>query len=88
MPYTPHATASSESEAFYELLVGSSAGKTGHNDDMDAFRHAYVSGVYAMERGSSAAAALGYSAQQIALVESILSISAETWETNGNLITV
>lgn len=59
MPYTSKNGAHEESEVFYSMLVGSTTGKTGHNDDLDAYRHAYVSAVYAMERGELTAEILG-----------------------------
>lgn len=59
MTYTSNNQAKGESELYYQLVVGSMTGKTGHNDDVDAFRHAYTSGVYAMERGETIADLLG-----------------------------
>jgi Ca2+-binding RTX toxin-like protein len=64
MSYTSHIAAQEESEDFYQLLVGSTyplnPDEPGHNDAMDAFRHAYVSGVYAMERTEPYANILGW----------------------------
>jgi len=64
MPYTSQLTAHAESEDFFYLYLNTSTyppnpGDPGHNDAMDAFRHAYTSGVYAMERGEEYANILG-----------------------------
>ena len=58
--YTSFDVGKSESEAYYEQLVGSLDGKSFSDTDVDAFRHAYVSGVFALERGGTVAALLGY----------------------------
>lgn len=43
--YTTWMTSRDESESYYQIFVGSLDGKTGTDDDVDAFRHAYVSAV-------------------------------------------
>jgi Ca2+-binding RTX toxin-like protein len=51
-----------ESEAFFSsLFSGENIGEySGHNDEVDAFRHAYVSAIIAYERDEETAAALGW----------------------------
>jgi Ca2+-binding RTX toxin-like protein len=51
-----------ESEVYFEQhFTGENIENyTGHNDEVDAYRHAYVSAVLAFERGEGIAAALGW----------------------------
>lgn len=54
--------AKAESETYFQALfpLQNIGDYTGHNDEVDAFRHAYVSAVLAYERGDAISGALGW----------------------------
>ena len=52
--------AAKEANEYFDKYFGANTDPLAHNDARDAFRHAYVSGVFSMERGETVAKALGW----------------------------
>ena len=57
--YTSKDEAWDEADKYFDEYFGRNTDLSGHNNARDAFRHAYVSGVFSMERGELIAKTLG-----------------------------